>query len=192
MTDPTGARSAARRALLLSYRDAGTEAWIGLDGSSMAPVIPRGATALVDFGRREPSVGSVAVADVGGRVVAHRVIAAPTRRRPDRYLLKGDAEPFADPRVGRDGILGTVLAIRNRDGRVSAAGLGGRRAHAIAIASRLTTRGLRAAMPLAGLLPPAARRSTSRILVAMAGMPVRILAVSPRLGERIALQEERR
>ena len=183
---------AARWALLAAYRDAGTTHWIGLEGASMAPVIPPAASALVDFAARIPHVGSVVLADVGGRFVVHRVVAAPTRRRPGRYLLKGDAEPFADARIGGAAIFGTVRAVRVAQGHPTHAGLRGRRAHSIAIASRLSSRALRAATPLLAALPPAGRRRSSRLLAAVARVPVLILAITPRLGEPIAVQPERR
>ena len=171
MTERRDPRGAARRALLLSMRDEGVTRWVGLEGESMAPLIPPGASALVDFAARTPSVGSVVLADAAGRFVAHRVIAAPTARRRSRYVLKGDAELLPDPRVGPDEIYGTVRALRIADGPPSRAGLAGRRAHVIAVVSRLTSRALRAGLPMTGILPLAARRPYRRALAFVARIP---------------------
>jgi hypothetical protein len=187
MAETADPRSVARHALLAAMRDAGEARWVPLAGESMTPIIPAGASALVDFGARDPAVGHVVLANAGGRFVVHRVVAAPTARRPKRYLLKGDAEPFADARIGRDAIFGTVRAVRVPDGPLSRAGLRGRRAHLIAVTSRLASRTLRAALPLAAVLPPAGRRRVGRALASVVRAPVLMLAITPRVGEPIAI-----
>lgn len=186
----TIARGAAQRAILDGFRRSGASEWIGLGGASMRPIVPAGSRALVDFGDRQPRVGAVVLADVNGRFLVHRVIAAPTPARPDRILLKGDAEPYADPRLTPDAVYGTVRAIQRPNGRVSGAGLHGRRAHLIAIVSRLSSRGLRAATRALTPLPPGGRRSIGRALATLAGAPVLILAITPRRGGPIAIQSK--
>lgn len=156
----------------------------------MRPVIPVGADALVDFADRAPRVGSVVLARAGGRFVVHRVVAAPTPLRPGRYVVKGDAEPFADPRVYRDDIFGVVRAVRDANDRVLRAGLHGRRAHLLAMTSRISGRFLRGSARVLSPLPSARRRPIVRALAAMARVPIFLLAITPRSGGQIAVQSK--
>jgi hypothetical protein len=172
---------------MADHRRAGVTRWIGLGGSSMRPLIPTGATALVDFGDREPGVGSVVLARSGGRFVVHRVVAAPTDRRPGRYILKGDAEAFADPRVHPDDVFGVVRAIRGPDGRLRRAALSGPRAHALGITSRVLGRIMRGSAWFLSPLPSARRRPIVRALASVARAPIVLLAITPRFGGRIAI-----
>lgn len=186
------ARLAARRALLSRFRADRRVEWVPLTGTSMRPLVEPGSSALVDFGARHPGIGAIALADRGDIIIAHRVVSVPRAGGPDRFLLQGDAEPFADRPMGADDIYGVVLAIRRPDGSVSRAGLSGGRARVLARTSRISGRALRLATRAIRHLPPRARHPIGRALRRAVRAPVFLVAITPRRGEPIAIPNGRR
>jgi hypothetical protein len=84
-------------------------------GESMHPAIRDGdIVTVVPRGGRPPRTGDVVafVHPETGGVRVHRVVGV----EDGRYVLKGDNALGADPAVGREGILGFVVALE-RDGR---------------------------------------------------------------------------
>jgi len=87
-------------------------------GRSMQPAILDGETViLAPIGTREPRRGDVVLSNQSGRLVAHRLVGFGTAAGGRTMaLLRGDASASCDPPVGREAILGMVVAV-DRDGR---------------------------------------------------------------------------
>jgi hypothetical protein len=162
----------ARRVMFEANGRAGTSGWIEATGTSMRPLVAPGDWLHVDFGQGTPQVGDMALFELSGRIVAHRVVGS--RRRDGRRLLvcKGDAVPFFDPAVAPDQVLGVVRERRcGPDGTAVTAGCTGVRARAVAGVSRWCGRWAWWARRGAAVLPgPATRRAAT--LVADCGRAV--------------------
>lgn len=149
----------ARRALFEDYRLRRANAWIGPHGASMRPLIGSGTRLQVDFGASEFAIGDIIVFPLGSMLVAHRIVARKMRQGRLVLIPKGDAEPYTDPIVEPNEVLGVVRALRQNPRRPSTRfGCAGRSARTIALISRSlghTAAGLRR---LAAYLPNPARR----------------------------------
>jgi hypothetical protein len=125
-------RDAARAGLLESYRHDRAKAWLTTRGTSMLPLIRPGSSLLIEFGAN-PAIGEVILFALGGTHLAHRVVG---RHRPptsDRFIVKGDAEPYPDRAPQPAEILGVVRAVRwPNEAQSRLAGLSGRSGHLIA------------------------------------------------------------
>jgi hypothetical protein len=89
------------------------EAWIGLDGWSMAPALRPGDRLRVEpFGAAPPSAGEVVVARRGARLVTHRLRSLAS----GRAITRGDGCLRADPPIAVEALVGRVVEIR-RGGR---------------------------------------------------------------------------
>jgi hypothetical protein len=156
--------SAARRAVFGRYRDEGAREWISASGESMRPLIRPGAFLLVEFGARPRGPGEIVLFPLRDRIVSHRLVGSRPRGGRTLLLTKGDAQPFFDPLVDPEDVLGVVRALRPEvDGPATSIGCAGRHARAIARASlfggRAAPRLRRAALRLPGSLRGAALRA---------------------------------
>lgn len=165
----------ARRAVFEQLRAEGEPRWVRVNGSSMEPVLRPGGSALVDFGTRQAKVGDIVLADLGPRMVVHRLVAHP-RGAPGALLLKGDAERRTDPRIRADDIYGIVRAIRDARGRTTSVGCGGRLGRALAVSSRVAGRSTERATHFARRVPRPLRAAVIGPAVALAGAPLRAVA----------------
>ncbi len=125
MTEAPRARSAAAGGLALSGEslaglmgavlEKGKPFRFEARGESMHPAIRDGdVVTVVPRGGRPPRTGDIVAfvhPETGGARV-HRIVGV----EDGRYFLKGDNALGADPAIGRDGILGFVVALE-RDGR---------------------------------------------------------------------------
>ncbi|MGZ8501529.1 MAG: S24/S26 family peptidase [Candidatus Limnocylindrales bacterium] len=162
--------------LYRSYRDAGVEAWLETRGVSMRPLVGPGGRMLVEFGASPTRIGEIVVFERHGRIVAHRLVGSRRRGGREQLIVKGDAEAYFDPPIGRDDVLGVVRGVR-RDalGPVRRWGLDGRSARLIAGVSRWTGRGARLAHRGAVLSPEPIRRTALRAIPALARVPTRLI-----------------
>jgi len=81
-------------------------------GCSMAPILCNGDIVTIEA-RADMRVGDIMLADHGGGLVLHRVVA----RRNGRLITKGDSLDHLDAPVTREQILGRAVA-RERQGKV--------------------------------------------------------------------------
>jgi hypothetical protein len=140
----------------------------------MGSVIPTGSSVLVEFGAAGPALGDIVLADIGPHVVVHRVVDRPVVGGRRMLVLKGDAEPRADPRIDREAVYGVIRAMR-RGPRTTTVGCAGTPAVALAISSRvagrlgerLARRGRQAPRPLRAMLRPALLLSAAPVRVSM-------------------------
>lgn len=162
--------------LYRSYRDAGAEAWLETRGVSMRPLVGPGGRMLVEFGAMPTRVGEIVVFERHGGIVAHRLVGSRRRGGREQLIVKGDAEAYFDPPIGRDDVLGVVRGVR-RDalGPVRRQGLDGRSARLIAGVSRWTGRGARLAHRGAVHSPEPIRRTALRAIPALARVPTRLI-----------------
>jgi peptidase S24-like protein len=126
----------ARRAVFEGHRREGERTWIQATGTSMQPLIEPGDWMHVDFGERHPRVGDIALFELSGAFVAHRVVGR--RRRDGRALLvcKGDAVALCDPAVAPGAVFGVVRALRPAGGGVARTkGCAGMTVRVLAVAS---------------------------------------------------------
>ncbi|MBK9710649.1 MAG: hypothetical protein IPO81_04825 [Kouleothrix sp.] len=166
----------ARHATFEDYRRQHVSAWIAPRGTSMRPLIGPDTWLLVEFGATEIRPGDIILFPQRDILVAHRVVAL--RRSDGRTTLipKGDAEPFSDPHVRPDDVIGVVRALREgRDGRAFGTGCGGASARTAAGISRWLGRGARLAHRAATLLPDPLRRSALRAIPPSLRVAARIL-----------------
>ena len=164
----------ARRAVFEQLRVDGEPRWVRVSGSSMAPVIRPDGWALVDFGARHPQVGDIVLADLGPRMVVHRLVGHP-RAAPEALILKGDAERRSDPRIGGDDVYGIVRAVRDARGRTTSVGCGGSLGRALAVSSRVAGRSTERAAHFAPRVPRPLR-ALIRPAVALSRAPLRAFA----------------
>jgi hypothetical protein len=143
-----------------------------------------GGSALVDFGTRHARVGDIVLADLGPRMVVHRLVAHP-RAAPEALVLKGDAERRSDPRIGVDDVYGIVRAVRDAAGRTTTVGCGDRLGRALAVSSRVAGRSTERASRFARRVPRPLRSALIRPAVALARAP--LLAVATVAAVRQAL-----
>ena len=165
----------ARRAVFERLRADGERCWVRVSGSSMAPVMRPGCWALVDFGAREAKVGEIVLADLGPRIVVHRLVAHP-RAAPEALVLKGDAERRSDPRIQSNAVYGIVRAVRDARGRTTSIGCGGSLGRALAVSSRVAGRSTERAARLARRAPRPLRSALIRPAVALSRAPLRAVA----------------
>jgi hypothetical protein len=116
-------RQQARRVAFEDYRRQGAHVWIGLRGSSMRPLIGAETKLLVEFGAAAGDIGDIIVFPQGDILVAHRLVARRQRRGETVLLAKGDAEPYFDPPILPNDLLGVVRAQR-RHSQAPASSLG--------------------------------------------------------------------
>ena len=111
MTDPTSdtlagperdPKTIALIGLYRSYRQAGTRAWLETRGTSMRPLVGPGGRMLVEFGAQPKEVGEIVVFERRDEIVAHRIVGRRVFEGRDRFIVKGDAEAYFDPPIGRD------------------------------------------------------------------------------------------
>jgi hypothetical protein len=112
-----GARPSIEVDLLADVLARGHTPVIVARGTSMTAAIPHGArltlAPLAEPALRGVSLGDVVAARVHGRLVVHRVVGIDAR---GQLLLKGDACPTADGWIGREALLGQVVAIDDGKG----------------------------------------------------------------------------
>jgi hypothetical protein len=166
----------ARRAVFEQLRADGELRWVRVSGSSMAPVMRPGGWALVDFGARHAKVGDIVLADLGPRMVVHRLVAH-QRAAPAALVLKGDAERRSDPRIRVDDVYGIVRAVRDARGRATSVGCGGSLGRALAVSSRVAGRSTERAARFARRVPRPLRSALIRPAVALSRAPLRTVAV---------------
>jgi Peptidase S24-like len=165
----------ARRAVFEQLRAAGQPRWVRVSGSSMAPLMRPGGWALVDFGARNARIGDIVLADLGRRMVVHRLVAHP-RGAPEALLLKGDAERRTDPRIRVDDVYGIVRAVRDARGRTTSVGCGGRLGRALAVSSRVAGRSTQRTARFARRVPRPLRTVLIRPAGALSRAPLRAVA----------------
>lgn len=73
-------------------------------GISMSPLLRTGDRIRLE--RRSPRLGHVALVELSGRLVLHRLV----RRRGDRWLVRGDARSCSDGWVARHQIVAIATA----------------------------------------------------------------------------------
>jgi hypothetical protein len=152
-------RRQARRVTFEDYRRQRISAWIAPRGASMRPLIGTDTWMLVDFGATQLSIGDIILFPLGDILVAHRFIARRWKQGAELLIAKGDAEPYYDPPIRRDDVLGVVCALRQgADGPVTRLGCVGWTARAVASISGLSGRGAWLARRAAALLPGPSRR----------------------------------
>jgi hypothetical protein len=149
----------ARRALFDDYRLRHASAWIEPRGTSMRPLIGPGTWLQVEFGASEFALGDIILFPLGTMLVAHRIVAWKTRQDQLVLVPKGDAEPYADPLIAPNEILGVVRAVRRKpEGSGTRFGCAGRSAPMIAAISRSLGHTAAELRRLATLLPGPARQ----------------------------------
>lgn len=89
-----------------------------ITGNSMAPLIRHGDTVVIEHGDVPLRIGDVVVAKRQGAIVAHRLVHREMEEGREHFLTRGDACGGIDPPVRRDQIIGKVVEVRNREGRV--------------------------------------------------------------------------
>ena len=140
------------------YRTRREHVWIDACGPSMRPLIHPGASLLVEFGAPVAGPGDIVLFAHGDLLVAHRVVAWRQTQGTAWLVVKGDAEPYADPPLRAVDVLGVVRAYRaGSGGAVLTTGCAGHGARASAYVSRWLGRGARVARRAARLLPKAVR-----------------------------------
>lgn len=149
----------ARRALFGDYRLRRVSAWIGQRGASMRPLIGPDTSLHVDFGASEFAIGDIILFPLGNMLVAHRIVARKMRQSRLALVPKGDAEPYADPPIEPNDVLGVVRALRwKTSGAGTSFGCTGRSARSIAVISRSLGHVAAGLRRLAIILPTPARR----------------------------------
>lgn len=185
MTDPTSdtlagperdPKTIALIGLYRSYRQAGTRAWLETRGTSMRPLVGPGGRMLVEFGAQPKEVGEIVVFERRDEIVAHRIVGRRVFEGRDRFIVKGDAEAYFDPPIGRDDVLGVVRGIRRGDGPIQRRGVGGRSSKVIASVSRWSGRGARVARRLAAHSPTPIRGFALRAIPPLARVPTRLIS----------------
>ncbi len=179
--DPTAGATRDPKAIALiglyrSYRQAGTRAWLETRGTSMRPLVGPGGLMLVEFGAQPTEVGEIVVFERYGGIVAHRIVGRRVLEGRDRFIVKGDAEAYFDPPIGRDDVLGVVRGVRRGDGPIQRRGIGGRSSKVIARVSRWSGRGARVARRVAVHAPPAIRGFALRAIPPLARVPTRLIS----------------
>ncbi|HNP72674.1 MAG TPA: hypothetical protein PLO33_09375 [Kouleothrix sp.] len=166
----------ARRLVFEDYRRRHVTAWIAPHGTSMRPLIGRDTWLQVEFGAASVAIGDIILFPLGDMLVAHRVVAMRQRHGQTIVVPKGDAEPFCDPRVPLDDVIGVVRALRaGRNGAVSSLGCSGAPARLIAQLSRQHGRAANGARRFAALLPNPLRRLAIGAIPPLARVVARVL-----------------
>jgi len=166
----------ARRALFEDYRLRRVSAWIGQRGTSMRPLIGPDTSLEVDFGASEFAIGDIILIPVGTMLVAHRIVARKMRQGRLVLVPKGDAEPYADPPIDPNEVLGIVRALRrNSHGTGTRFGCTGRSARRIAVISRSLGHVAAGLRRLATSLPAPARRKALSAIPPLLRVVARIM-----------------
>lgn len=169
-------RTTALLGLYRSYGRTGRRVWLETRGTSMHPLVGPGGRMLVEFGATPAGVGEIVLFERRETVVAHRVVGRARRDGRERLIVKGDAEAYFDPPIGREDVLGVVRGLRRGDGGpVQRRGLDGRSSRVIAQVSRWTGRGARAARRLADHSPDPIRGVALRAIPTLARVPTRLI-----------------
>lgn len=156
----------ARRATFEDYRRRKVSAWVGPRGTSMRPLVGPDTWMLVEFGAAAIEIGDIILFPLGDILVAHRVVAQKPRQGRPVLVPKGDAEPYTDPLIRPDEVLGVVRQLRRgKRGPSSSLGCAGRLAKLIAILSRVHGHAAAAMRRTAAIFPDPLRR------VALAAIP---------------------
>lgn len=174
----------ARRGLLEDYRTSGTTTWVTATGTSMEPLIPAGSRLLVEFGRRPYRVGAVILFRRDDRVLAHRLVARRSTASGPVLLAKGDNEPFFDPALAEENVLGIVREVVRPDGRTTTLALARRRGALLARVSHWSGRaaGVGARAIRRSPLPTPMRHAALGMLLVLSRVPTRVTtALMPRL-----------
>lgn len=95
--------------------------WVEMRGYSMAPALAAGDLIRVSPLAGAPSTGDTVVILLGGRLVAHRVVAV----NDEVIVTRGDACAAADPQVPLAAVFGRVVEVRRSLWRRIRARLGG-------------------------------------------------------------------
>ena len=142
----------------------------------MRPLVGAGSRMLVDFGASPPRIGEIVVFERGDRIVAHRIVDRRQRDGREQLLVKGDAEAYFDPPIGRDDVLGIVRGVsRGATDRPARRGVSGRSSRVIARVSRWTGRGARVARRIAVASPSPIRGAALRAIPILARVPTRLI-----------------
>ncbi len=184
MAEPTrDPRAIALVGLYRSYGQSGRQVWLETSGTSMHPLVRPGGRILVDFGARPSGIGEVVLFERRDVIVAHRIVGRRRRGGREQLIVKGDAEAYFDPPIGRDDVLGVVRGLRRADdGPIERRGLAGRRSRVIAGVSRWSGRGARIAHRVAVRSPSSIRGVALRAIPTLARVPTRLI-VAPLIRE---------
>jgi hypothetical protein len=168
-------RQQARLVAFEDYRRQGAHVWIGPRGTSMRPLIGAETKLLVEFGAAA-EIGDIIVFSQGDILVAHRLVARRQRRGTAVLIAKGDAEPYFDPPVLPNDLLGVVRALR-RGGESPATSLGcsGWVARLIAGYSYVAGRGAWIARRATAILPGPMRQVALSAIALLARVTAYIL-----------------
>lgn len=178
MADPVrDPKATALLGLYRSYRRSGTKAWLDTRGTSMTPLVGPGGRMLVEFGATPTRIGEIVVFERGDQIVAHRVVGRRQRDGREQLLVKGDAEPYFDPPIGHDDVLGVVRGLQRAGAEplVRRGVGGGRSSRLIAGVSRWTGRGARVAHRFAIHTPDPFRGAALRAIPTLARVPTRLI-----------------
>lgn len=104
------------KAALDIWEQADRQNLIPISGRSMLPLIQNGDVVLVAHGKSGVRRGDIIVFMQNNQMVAHRVLRAGTGGSSATFLAKGDNNPYFDPPVTVDRIVGRVLKIE-RNGK---------------------------------------------------------------------------
>lgn len=169
-------RATALVGLYRSYGRTGRRVWLETRGTSMHPLAGPGGRMLVEFGATPSRVGEVVLFERRETIVAHRIVGRRRRDGDEQLIVKGDAEAYFDPPIGREDVLGVVRGLRRgAAGPVRRRGLDGRSSRVIAQVSRWTGRGARAARRLADHTPDPIRGVALRAIPTLARVPTRLI-----------------
>jgi hypothetical protein len=169
-------RTTALIGLYRSYGAAGRQAWIDASGTSMRPLVEPGGRLLVDFGATPSRIGEVVLFERANHIVAHRIVGSRRRDGREQLLVKGDAEAYFDPPIGREDVLGVVREVSMGPTlSTSRHGLDGRSSRLIARVSRWTGRAARVARRVARHSPGPVRGAALRAIPTLARVPTRLI-----------------
>lgn len=185
-------RSLAQANLFEAYRRDRVTTWIEATGPSMEPLIQPGDRLLVAFGARPERTGQVILCAIGGRFVAHRLVAHRIVTDPAgdplvRLIAKGDAEVLPDRPITPESVVGVVQAIRRRgDGRLVGYGLDDTRSALVAVVSRWSGQAARRSRRVAHHAPPRLEPGLLIALLTLSRVPTRVItALTPWLAQEI-------
>jgi hypothetical protein len=169
-------RAVARAGLLDIAHAHQADDWIVATGTSMLPTIRPGDRLLVSFRRPPERIGQVVVVERDSHRVAHRIVAI----RPDDpaggWIMKGDAESFADAPFHAGDVVGVVVGVARPSGAIRRRGFDGSSARWIARASRFGARFARRSRRLTGRLPGPIADLSLRILLPLTRVPTRLIS----------------
>jgi signal peptidase I len=103
-------------AALDAWRLASKESRLRVSGYSMRPLIQFGDNVIVRHGTKGIAPGVPIAYKRGRRIVVHRVLRCYDVDGKLMVVCRGDANRFADKRVGEDAIIGRVTSVVNQRG----------------------------------------------------------------------------